>query len=48
MAKERDTNPNYPKLNDQKPIRKRKIKSMMILPSCFALGAKLRDVTVLR
>lgn len=51
MAKERDKNPNYPILkiiNVDIFISRKRNKNLICLPSCFELGEKLRDVTVLR
>jgi hypothetical protein len=48
MAKERDMNPNYPILNMTNHEDGHFERTIIYLPSCFVLGEKLRDVTVLR
>jgi len=49
MAKERDMHPNYPILQMKNHKNAFFLERRIIcLPSCFVLGEKLRDVTVLR
>lgn len=50
MAKERDKRPNYPRLKIRNGIDDLCFGDIqdLHLPSCFVLGEKLRDVTVLR